>query len=959
MGLPVGTLMYLGVLWGKSARYGGGRMNLLISHMLDTAAVAERMWDGYLAPSVREMLERVSGGDGRLFFMWLCGIHDLGKATPAHQALDEEGQRAVLATGLQWRRSVVDGRRGRWRHDKAGGKIVRDVLSGVWNPGAVGWVWPLVAGHHGRVPSVSVYRGGGLSELHGRSPEWRDAQDAVLTVFTRCLGYAGLGDVEPVMTPSKAEQLCLSGLIVKADWIASDTRQGRFQGLGRLAEVSLAGARVRADQAWRSLRLRGGWGRLPHPAQGDLLQRRFKVSARPSQSLLVDIAWSIPSPGLIFVEAPMGEGKTKGMLAAVEVLAARFGTDGVFLGMPTQATCDPMYDEVRGWVEKVAPDLADHVGLLHGKRRFNLSWRKAWSTKDRGDLPAWDGSVGADEFGMDDVFGAGAVGASTCSCSEEISGPSEWFLGPKRGLLCPLVVGTIDQLLLAATRTKHVMLRFAGLAGKVVVLDEVHAADVYMRQFLSEGLRWLGQARVPVMLLSATLPPAQRSMLARAYLEGALGQVDADVSGLPEPEGYPSVTAVFAHHDGPGFLSGSAASWRPSQPVRVAWLPDVSRDGAAVVQVVKEKLADGGVALVVLNTVERAQRVYEQLAQAFPGEAELLHGRLCAAHRADRTRSCLEFLGPDAGKERPERRVVVATQLAEQSFDIDADLLVSDLAPVDLLLQRIGRLHRHQHTRRPPHLMQAEVLVTGIAPSKKGSVPELLGASCGIYGRHRLLRTAALIARDAGLPGEKQEGVVWSVPEQVPRLVAEVYGEGRFCPTEWSAAEESASEEWRTQEETRAAEARRFVLGRQGEWAKPTLDGLHVAGVGYASDEELRDAVVRDGEMAAEVVIVRRAENGYRALVGGAWLGVHGEACERDTVCDAAIGGLTRLPAKNGRLAAAVEKELRPLDGWLHVQGLRYARALVLEKSGFAHLAGFRIGYDERLGLTVEDETRP
>lgn len=952
IGLSEEVIRFIGALWGKSAKYGGGRLNLLLSHMLDAAAVAEQMWQNYLAPGIQEMLDQVSGGDGRRFLMWVCGVHDIGKATPAFAAGDEEGQARVRAAGLTWRRDLVERERGRWRHDKAGGRIIRDVLTGVWGSDAVGWVWPLVAGHHGVVPSVSVYSRkdrGKKEELHGQGPRWRLAQKGLLEVFTRCLGYEDLAAVAPVAVPSKADQLCLSGLIVKADWIASDTRDKRFPGLGRLDEVSLANARERARASWVALRLRGGWGRLPVPPPGDLVERRFHDKARPSQQLLVDVARRIPAPGLILVEAPMGEGKTKGMLAAAEVLAARFGADGLFVGMPTQATCDPMFENVRDWVREITPELVDHVSLLHGKRRFNPLWRELWE-KGEGTPEDWYGSVGEDEFGM-----------SPESAPQADSGPSEWFLAHKRGLLSPLVVATIDQLLFAATRTKHVMLRFAGLAGKVVVLDEVHAADVYMRQFLVDGLRWLGQARVPVILLSATLPPDQRRTFARAYLEGALGRVGVDLSGLTDPEGYPSVTAVFARDEKPGSLCETASSWRPSQPVRMAWLPDVSGDAGAVPDAVKAEVFEGGVALVVLNTVDRAQSVYRRLAREFPGEVILLHGRLCAQHRADRTSRCLNALGPAAGAARPERLIVVATQLAEQSFDIDADVLITDLAPVDLLLQRIGRLHRHDKTRRPPHLASARCLVTGVAGTVSGRSPELLGPSAGIYGRYLLLRTAALLAHDAPVPREVEAGgragAVWSVPEQVPELVAEVYGEGAVCPPEWEAAEQAALQEWRGEEERRAAKALEYVLCRQDQWAKPTLEGLHSAGIRNATEQALRDVVVRDGEMAAEVAIVRRAADGYHALVGGTWLGVHGEACERDEVCDAALGGLTRFPAREA-LTAAVERELRPLDGWEDVPGLRYTKALVLEEDGFAMVGGCRISYDDEIGLTVEHAPR-
>ncbi|WP_301129171.1 CRISPR-associated helicase Cas3' [Streptomyces cacaoi] len=962
-GLEASCLRQLGVLWGKSAAYGGGRVNLLISHLLDTAAVAEMMWQEFLAPSVRDMLNRISGGDGRRFFMWLCGVHDVGKATPAYQSMDEAGAHKVRAAGLRWRDGALAGRsRRKWRHDKAGGRILRTVLPEHWSTDAVEWVWPLVAGHHGTVPPVSVFqqRGAKVDQLHGAGAEWRNAQRNVVEVFSRCLGYEDLSAVEPVEVPSRAEQLSLCGLVMMADWIASDTRDGHFRGLDQLEDVGLEPARQRAERAWRALKLRGGWGRLSVPVASDLVQHRFGEPARASQACLVEVAGRLPGPGLVFVEAPMGEGKTKGTLAAAEVLAARFGADGVFVGMPTQATCDPMYKIVRDWVESIEPGLGEHVALLHGKRAFNPLWRGLWK-KDEGAPETWYGSVGEDEFGLDE-FGMGSGGGSAQEepCCYGGSGPSEWFLDRKRGLLSPFVVGTIDQLLFAATRTKHVMLRFAGLAGKVVILDEVHAADVYMRQFLAEALRWLGQAGVPAVLLSATLPPAQRRLLARAYLEGAVGRVGVEVAGMPEPQGYPSATAVYADESGtPAYLSESAAPWRTSQPVEIGWLPDVSADGSAVVERVETEVADGGVALVVLNTVKRAQQVHRRLAESFPGETVLLHGRVCAADRAERTERCLAELGPDDDVARPGRRIVVATQLAEQSFDVDADVLVTDLAPVDLLLQRIGRLHRHEHTYRPAHLRDPRVLVSGVAGSVEGRAPVFLGASEKFYGRYLLLRTTSVLARAAGSPppaggAERSGGALWSVPAQVPSLVAEVYGEERVCEPFWTGAEEQARERWTSQEWTRAASAEKFLLCQRGEWAKPTLAGLHYGGV-TATDEELRDAVVRDGEMAAEVVLVKRDERGFRAL-DGKWLGVRGEACEHETAGDAAMGGMVRLPVQEG-LGEAVDKELRPLEGWAHAPGLRFAKALVLEEDGFARLGGYRIGYHETEGLAVEDES--
>ncbi|MFE5595473.1 CRISPR-associated helicase Cas3' [Streptomyces sp. NPDC056549] len=929
LSLSAEVVEQLGALWGKSAAKAGGDMNLLLSHLLDTAAVAELMWDRYLAPRTKGVLEEVSGGRGRMLFVWLCAVHDCGKATPAFQEFDAAGAARTRASGLAWRSAALKSRR--WRHDKAGGRLLIDVLGREWRREQIGWVWPLIAGHHGAFPSAGVLSDRAVPREHqGRGAEWGGVQRALVEVVTRCVGFGSVADVCPRLVPSRAEQLELSGLIVMADWIASDSRY--FLGIDRIERVGLEVSRSRACAGWEALRLRGGWGVLPDPDDGDLVKARFGQKGRSSQDQLVAFAREVPVSPLCIVEGPMGEGKTKAALVAAEVLAARFGADGVFVGMPTQATSDPMYSQVRKWLKEFGGDLESQVALLHGKRMFNPEWREA-STPGSSEECCSDGSSfdGIDE--EDELYGI-------ASRQAERYGPIEWFLGRKRGLLCSFAVGTIDQLLFAATRTRHVMLRFAGLAGKVVIIDEVHAADVYMQQFLVEALRWLGQARVPVVLLSATLPPSQRRALVEAYVSGQVGAVDPVVLEVPEPTGYPSITGAYVRDGQAEFVCRSTTSWREAYPVALEWLPDVSDGGGLVAERTAREVAGGGVALVVLNTVERAQGAFRVLDAMYPGEVHLLHGRLCTAHRADRTAACLSRLGPAAGAARPKRMIVVATQLAEQSFDIDADILVTDLAPIDLLLQRIGRLHRHEGTVRRPALASPRVLVTGIVPGE--GLPVLHGGSEAVYGRFRLLRTAAVVERTLA------DGGTWSVPSQVPGLVAEVYGERGVCPSEWGEAEEKARAKWEASERDRVAAAEGFLLAGRGEWSRPTLSGLHYGQAGGVGDEKDLEAVVRDGKRSVEVVIVRRCGGGYTALDGAA-LGVHGEASEH--VLDEVLGGTTRLPA---RLTKAAESELRPLDGWRGHPWLEHTLALVLEEDGTARLGEYEVSYDFRLGLMVK-----
>ncbi|MFI5620259.1 CRISPR-associated helicase Cas3' [Streptomyces sp. NPDC051567] len=941
----------LEVLWGKSRERAGGTTNLLMAHLLDTAAVAELLWDGFLARSTRSALDRIAGGPGRGrgLFAWLCGLHDCGKATPVHQRLWPEGAEAVRRSGLTWVESAaVAGVKSkkRWRHDWAGGLMVRELLASAgWGPEQVDWVWPLVAGHHGAFPSLRDVQepNQAKGQLRGRG-RWRQVQQAVLDVFTWELGFGGLGELQPVTVPSRALQLQLSGLVVMADWIASDERF--FTGMDELRPVSLDASRERAASAWKALGLQRGWGALTVPAP-EAFRDRFGYAPRPSQVMVVEAARRMGGPGLMVIEAPMGEGKTEAAQAATEVLAARFGADGVFVGMPTQATSDPMFTRTRRWVEAIDGDLASRVVLLHGKRAFNREWKALLGNAGTSVDEAFRG---VDEFGMDeDPYGVESEGCG----GHERKAPADWFLGSKRGLLAPFVVGTVDQLLYAATRTRHVMLRMAGLAGKVVVLDEVHACDVYMSQFLTEALRWLGQAGVPVVVLSATLSPAQRQALFEAYLAGAASREEFRAD-IPVPQGYPSVTAAWLPASGEAqFHVDATDSWREDLDVAVRVVPETvpgarstraerellqAEADAGVGDVLARELVDGGTALVIRNSVARAQSLYEELRGRFgDDEVRLLHARFTVARRADLTEESLRLLGPRTPRPRGSRLILVATQLAEQSFDVDADVLVTDLAPVDLLLQRVGRLHRHANTWRPDRLRVPQVFVTGFEP-REGREPACAFASEMIYGRHLLLRTAAV------LPGT---GETWSIPGDVPGLVEKVYGaDAALLPQEWQEAGEVACRQQGDRNRARAEEARQFLLTPHGEHERRTLAGLHYGGSTAGSNEDSLRAAVRDGDESVEVVLVVRDERDavFRTLAGRA-LSVNGDVAP--DVLDEVLGSAVRLPSKFTQPAL----ELGPLPGWHGHPWLRRSRALVLDASRTARLGEFTVSYDDDLGL--------
>ncbi len=939
-GLVVDTVTSLQVasLWGKSPERGGGTTNLLLQHLLDAMAVGELCWDRFIAPALRRRLDGVAaGGDGRRLYAWLCALHDIGKASPAFQRLQPSLAAAVSAAGLPCP-PKPSANWPRWRHERAGALMLRELLRDPWaldeSLEARAWVWPLIAGHHGIFPdsgqvSLAAQDYERRRDLHGDGP-WVAVHRLVLEIVTAAAGWPDLAGARPIGTPARADQLAWSGFITMADWIASDSCH--FPGIDRFEDVGVAVARARTERAWHALDLRGGWGALAAPGRTQFAIR-FGRAPRPAQSMVVDAARALPAPGLLVVEAPMGEGKTEAALGAAEVLAARFGCDGVYVALPTQATSDAMFDRVRDWAASFVPP--PQVALLHGRSR--LTDRSGRTMAGAVERPA---EVQHDEFGCpEELF------ASICEelpRHDEAAGhPAEWFYGRRRGLLAANGVGTIDQALYAGTRTKYVALRYAGLAGKVVVFDEVHAADTYMTQFLGEVLWWLGNGSVPVVLLSATLAPQQRDELVERYLQGAsrAGRGSVTTPSVAA-DGYPSVTSAWVGSDGPAVARKSGPAWRPSLAMEVSIREEEHGDVAAPVgAALQELLAEGGCALVIRNTVDRAQETYRALEPVFGPDVVLLHSRFTADARARTTRLLLDRLGRDEDR-RPHRLVVVATQVAEQSFDIDADLLVTDLSPVDLVLQRAGRVHRHERmSARPALLRKPRLVVTGVG-FRAGEAPWFPRGSEIVYGRHHLIRSAALARLAAGGGG-------WSVPADVPALVAAAYGSEVELPDGWARAAAAAERVHDGQERDRRRRAVPFLLVKRGEHAASTLAGLHTDD--DQTDEAERVVQVRDGEMGVEVMAVVEDDHGWRT-VDGRPLGPNGGLGRgRPEV----LGSLVRLPTYDPALAGAA-RELRPLPDWKGDPWLGTVGALRLDRTGSVVIGGRRLSYDGALGLVIE-----
>jgi len=455
-----------------------------------------------------------------------------------------------------------------------------------------------------------------------------------------------------------------------------------------------------------------------------------KWALNSTQQTLVDLVAGIQGPFIAVIEAPTGIGKTEAFSYAYALRhAARAnGTEGLYVALPTMATTNAMFPRMQRFLEKLVGAGATTLHLAQSEARLNPALAA---------LQAHGGNGPSDR-------------------SEPIAS-YDWFNGRKRPLLAQFSVGTVDQIMMAAMRTRHQFVRMFGLYGKTVVIDEIHAYDTYMMDIIRVLLAWLRRIGSPVFLLSATLPRPMRVDLVSAY---ANQPVDSTIM----MDG-PNITAWWED----GVRSISITGIEP-RTVRFILKPYVGTGDGVVHQAIEAvRIASeaGGCIACVMNTVQDAQAVALTLRSSLPGDVQIIvaHSRFTRKDRHAWEEDLLKLFGKDR-THRPDRAIVVGTQVLEQSLDVDFDAMVTDLAPIDLLIQRAGRIHRHAPdslTGPRPHAIPTLVV---LSPALENFEPRR--AVRGIYKSSVLARTAFILA-------EHGETVV--LPGDETHLINAVYGQ--------------------------------------------------------------------------------------------------------------------------------------------------------------------------------------
>ncbi len=758
------------IFWAKKSEDENNQHYPLLYHTLDASEVCRVIWERCLHHSARhyvaDVLQLTEPDASRWVSFWV-GLHDIGKASPDFQGNSQVKMHELMKKGFTFNRKPET------YHGTATACILQPLFEDSLERELAKKISVTVGGHHGVFPQAEdlqrtrSYLGEGL---------WNDIRTELYRLM---IDLCGMRDMPPPKgSPGNAFFMILAGLTSVADWIASNENYFPYE-VEHASESHTDYARRKAIEALKKL----GWTDWQPASSAGTIKEMFPFIAdvRPLQQEAIVLAEALGKrTGLVIIEAPMGEGKTEAAIYLADSWVTNLKQKGYYFALPTMATSDQMFERVRKYLGKRYPDSRVNFMLLHGHAALSAEFE---TLKDRFEANNLD----ADR--KDSVYDNASPGVVV----------SEWFTYRKRGLLAPFGVGTIDQALLAVLQTRHVFVRLFGLAHKTVIIDEVHAYDAYMTTLLERLLEWLAALGSSVVLLSATLPKERKDMLLKAYQKGLTGQ-DKSFPGQVIGTKYPRISWSIGSEFKAKTIETSEDS---KKELQLQWingrLPECDAE-YELGKTLRAALTDGGCAAVICNTVDRAQQVYHALKPYFPEqdtddgypELDLLHARYLYGDRQDRERRTLSRFGKDESY-RPKRAVLVATQIIEQSMDLDFDLMVTEMAPVDLSLQRAGRLHRHKRDRldklKRPMLWICQ-------PEMKDSVPGFGGGTEAVYDYHILLRSWLAIKSYVG-----QKPI--SIPEDIEGLIEEVYREGQ-CPEDFSEGLRKKWEEsWGELEEKR------------------------------------------------------------------------------------------------------------------------------------------------------------
>jgi CRISPR-associated endonuclease/helicase Cas3 len=713
--------------WGKAdSNYAGEpKWHPLVYHCLDVAGVAASWWDA--SPTIRHKFLYAFNSPipeerpVRAWVLFFVALHDLGKFDVRFQL------KAPEALAAAWR-PLEKGR----DHDIPAMEITSfdhghagiawaSLEFSSWvksNGGTSSWsLWEnwlaAVTGHHGDYYAPGMAGLDSIEADESLIEHDRAARHAFVTALEKLfLEPAGLSLQTPPPVCALPARALLAGFCSSCDWLGSNVEVFEYR-------APVMGLRAYLDGRLTQIQsehLLERFGLLAEPYEYEGVQALLASNEQP-RGIQTEIDQLPAAPGLTLIEAPTGSGKTEAALAYAWHLLAAGVADSIVFALPTQATANAMLRRVEDFAEHAFTTA--NVVLAHGKRQFNAGFQQL---VERGQHLTAQGKEEA-----------------SVQCAAWLASSR------KRVFLGQIGVCTVDQVLLSVLPVRHKFVRGFGINKSVLIVDEVHAYDAYMHGLLGEVLKNQKACGGSAVLLSATLPAGLRAKLLETW-----------ESHGPATAPYPALWHATGGEILPMTVTEAHRPPRREIGVECLRLAGAFPDETLLDRIVAAA-ESGALVAVVVNLVDDAQRLARLLRERTQIDVDVFHARYRFADRQDKEAAALKHYGRSAP--RTAGRVLVATQVAEQSLDLDFDWMLTQICPVDLLFQRLGRLHRHDRKRRPPGFEAPRCTVLTVEGDD-------YGAHKLIYGNARVLwRTQCLL--------ESHDTLVF--PEAYRSLIERVY----------------------------------------------------------------------------------------------------------------------------------------------------------------------------------------
>ena len=706
--------------WGKAQPLktnSGIQWHPLVYHSLDVAAVCSALLKSHRGFSeCFKQLLGISEHDSASLICYLVCLHDIGKFAKKFQAKVPRFYPECFGDNLTGLATKFD--------HGAGGLRLFDASPSQF-------ILPSGCSSRTSAPLIAAVTG-----HHGAPPERRSNENllSLRTDFGQLgidAAYEFISQVHELLLPpqeirtlnsqrAKHASFAVAGLAVLADWIGSKQEWFPYREPVQNLKTYWSNVQDRAKHAViesgvvptrKSCRL----------DYRDLLNEQ--VIPSPMQVWAQEVK-VFRGPALFMIEDETGSGKTEAALMLAHRLMITGTADGLYIALPTMATANAMFDRLsNAYRHLFASDTVPSLALAHSARDIHEGFRSAMSFEGRFEAP-YGGTYEPDN-------------ASEITASDACAA---WITDDRRRtFLADVGAGTIDQALLSVLPSRHQSLRLLGLMRRVLILDEVHAYDAYMQREIEQLLEFQAGLGGSTILLSATLPMCVRKRLTDAFAKGMQKQTNDATPGMD----YPMVTSCTA--DASVFCEKIKGRAERARKLPVQFF----RTTDEALNEIERETSNGKAILYIRNSVDDALDAHATL-KIRGIEARLFHARFALLDRFTIENQVLETFGKRSTSAIRSGQVLIATQVVEQSLDLDFDVLISDLAPIDLLIQRAGRLWRHKRQERTGH---PKLLVVGPEPIPNADEEWFSRAfprAQYIYGDHARLWLTARVLEEIG-----------------------------------------------------------------------------------------------------------------------------------------------------------------------------------------------------------------